>query len=60
MNATRDQFLNAAATRAADKVHDLARALTHDPHADREALRAEVEFQCWFIDSCQDTFDDPE
>ena len=59
MNATRDRFLHAAATGAADKLHNLAGALTRDPHADREVLRAEVEFQRWFVDSCQDTVDDP-
>lgn len=60
MNANRNRFLHATATRAADRLHDLSGALTRDPHANREVLRAEVEFQRWFVDSCQDALDDPE
>ena len=55
MNTFRDRYLHAATARSTDRLCHVVAGLTGDTHADREALLAEVEFQRWFIDSCQDT-----
>ncbi len=58
MHLAKTCYLYAAAHHAARRANTLAAKLTLDPDAKRELLRAEIDFQSWFVDSCQEALRD--